>query len=126
MPKAVRKSISVENTSENEVQDDSNLSQESSIEEEVVLQSPQFKPKSQMQAMQQMYMPYVKGSKWTGLWMTACITDSWNGKLNVKIYLNVNWQCYHKQENARKCWPGQMILELTSMCPGACPKKIYA
>ena len=57
--------------------------------------------------------------------MTACITDSWNGKLNVKIYWIVNWQCYQKQENARKLWPGQVILELT-MYPSTCPQKIYA
>ena len=68
MPKAARKSKCVDNTSENELQADSNLSQESSSDDEVVLQSPQFKPStSQMQAMQQMYMPYMEGPKmdWT-------------------------------------------------------------
>ena len=55
-------------TSKNELQADSNLSQELSSEYEVVLQSPQFKPStSQTQAMQQMYMPYIEGPKmhWT-------------------------------------------------------------
>ena len=54
----------MENTSENEYQADSNLSRESSSDDEVVLQSTQFKPStSQMQAMQQMYMPYIEGPK---------------------------------------------------------------
>ena len=69
MPKAARKSNHVTDTSENELQEDSNLSQESSSEDEAVLQSPQYiQPStSQMQAMQQMYMPYIEGLKmdWT-------------------------------------------------------------
>ena len=44
MPKAARKSNHVNNTSESELQEDSNLSQESSSEDEVVLQSSQFQP----------------------------------------------------------------------------------
>ena len=38
-------------------------------EDQVVTQSPQFiQPStSQMQAMQQMYMLYIEGPKWTGL-----------------------------------------------------------
>ena len=59
----------MDNTSENELQADSNLLNESSSDDdEVVLQSPQFKPStSQAQAMQQMYMPYIEGPKmdWT-------------------------------------------------------------
>ena len=51
MPKAAKKSNHVDNTSKNEFQADSNLSNESSSDDEVVLQSPQFKPStSQMQA----------------------------------------------------------------------------
>ena len=68
MPKATRKSKHAENTNENELQADSNLSHESSSDDEVVLQSPQFKSsKSQVQVMQQMYMPYIEGPKmnWT-------------------------------------------------------------
>ena len=68
MPKAARKSNHVDNTSENELQADYNLLHESSSDDEVVLQGPQFKPSmSQVQAMQQMYMPYVEGPKmdWT-------------------------------------------------------------
>ena len=62
MPKAANKSNHVENTGENEYQADSNLSHESSSDDEVVLQSPQFKPStSQMQAMQQIYIPYIEG-----------------------------------------------------------------
>ena len=57
------------NINENELQEDSNLSQESSSEDEVVIQSPQYiQPSmSQMQAMQPMYMPYIEGPKmdWT-------------------------------------------------------------
>ena len=68
MPKAARKSNHVDNISKNELQEDSNLSQETSSDDEVVLQSPQFQPStSQMQAMQQMYMPFIEGPKWTGL-----------------------------------------------------------
>ena len=52
------------NTSENELQEDSNLSQESSSCDEVVLQSPKFQPSThQMQPIQQMYMPYIEGTK---------------------------------------------------------------
>ena len=69
IPKETGKSTSMINTSENKLQDDFNLSQESSSEDEVVIQSSQFiqPSRSQMQAMQQMYMPYVEGPKlnWT-------------------------------------------------------------
>ena len=68
MHKAARKFNHEDNTSENELQADSNPSYESSSDDEVVLQSPHFKPStSQMQAMQQMYMPYMEGPKmdWT-------------------------------------------------------------
>ena len=127
MPKAARKSNCVDNTSKTEFQADSNLSHEASSDDRVVLQSPQSKPPtSQTQAMQQMYMPYIEGQKWTGLWMTACITDSYNGKSNVKTYWIVNWQCYWKQENVRKLWLGQVILALANMYHGACPKMNYA
>ena len=78
MPKATRKSTCMTNTSENELQEDSNFSQESSSEDEVVTQSPQFiqPPTSQMKAMQPMYMPYIEGPnmEWTG--MKAYIIDS--------------------------------------------------
>ena len=68
MPKATRKSACVTNTSENELQEDFNLSQESSSENEVVMQSLQFQPStSQSQVVQPMYMPYIEGPKidWT-------------------------------------------------------------
>ena len=62
MPKAARKSNHVDNTSKKELQADSNLSNESSSDYEVVLQSPQFNPStSQVQSMQQVYMPYLEG-----------------------------------------------------------------
>ena len=62
MPKAAIKSNHVDNTSKNELQEDSNLSQESSSDDEVVLQSSQFQPStSQPQTMQHMYMPYIEG-----------------------------------------------------------------
>ena len=69
MPKATRKFACVTNTSENELQEDSNLSQESSSDDEVVIHSPQFIQPStgQVQAMQQMYMPYIEGQKCIGL-----------------------------------------------------------
>ena len=73
MLKATKKSNHVDNTSENELQDDSNLSHESHSDDEVVLQSPQSKPsKSQAQAMQQMYMLYTEGPK-----MDWTVIDSW-------------------------------------------------
>ena len=57
MPKATRKSNHVDNISDHELQEDSSLSQETSSDDEVVLQSPQFQPSTtQMQAIQQMYM----------------------------------------------------------------------
>ena len=58
MPKAARKYNHWDNISENELQADSNLSQESSSEDEVVLQIPQFRPSTSqmMPAMQHMYM----------------------------------------------------------------------
>ena len=69
MPKATRKSAHVTNTSKSELQEDSNLSQESSSEDEVVIQSPQYiQPSpSQSQVVQPIYMPYIKGPKmdWT-------------------------------------------------------------
>ena len=68
MPKATRKSNLVESTSQNKLQEDSNLSHELSSDDEVVLQSPQFiSSTSQVQAMQQMYTPYIEGPKmdWT-------------------------------------------------------------
>ena len=68
MPKAAGKSNHVDNTSKNELQVDSILSQESSSDDEVALQSPQFKSlMSQVQAMEQMYMPYIGEPKmdWT-------------------------------------------------------------
>ena len=68
MPKSAKKSNCEDNTSKNELQADSNLSNESSSDDEVVLQSPQFKPLiSQTQAMQQMHIPYIERPKmdWT-------------------------------------------------------------
>ena len=69
MPKATRKSAHVTNTSENELQDDSNWTQETSSEHQVVIKSPQYiQPStSQSQVLQPMYMPYIEGQKWTGL-----------------------------------------------------------
>ena len=61
MPKAAIKSHHVDNTSENELQAESNLTHESSSDEEVVLKILQFKPSTcQMQAMQKMYMAYIE------------------------------------------------------------------
>ena len=69
MPKASRKSNHVPNIGKNELQEDFILSPESSSEDEVVLQNPQYinPSTSQMQAMQPMYMSYIEGTKmdWT-------------------------------------------------------------
>ena len=88
MPKRARKSHHVDNTSENELQADSNLSHESSSNDEVVSQNPQFKPPiSQVQAMQQIYMPHIKRPK-----MDRTVNDSlyhrfikWKTKCENKI-----------------------------------------
>ena len=63
-----QKCLTVWITSKNEFQADSNLSNEPRSDDEVVLESPQFKPStSQVQVMQQMYMFYIVGPKmdWT-------------------------------------------------------------
>ena len=101
MPKATRKSTCVTNTSELceiqetdvlcDAQEDSKMYQESSSEsedEKVMIQSQQFiQPStSQTQVVQPMYIPYIKGPKWTGLLMTACIIDFSSRKSNVKIF----------------------------------------
>ena len=69
MPKATRQFACVTSYSENKLQEDSNCSQESSSEDEVVIQSPQFTQSStsQMQATKPMYMPYIEGPNmdWT-------------------------------------------------------------
>ena len=111
------------NTSENELQEDSNLSQESSSEDEVVLQIPQFKPSiSQMEAMQHMYMTYREGPN-----MDWTVTDhrflKW--KIEYENIKDCELVILSEARNARKLQPGQVILELTSMYPGACPQKIY-
>ena len=59
VPKAARKSV--HETSETEFQEDSNISQESGSEEEVVLQYPPST--SQTQAAQQVYMTLHRGAK---------------------------------------------------------------
>ena len=72
MPEAANMSNHVENTSENKYQTDSNMSHESSSDDEVVLESQQFKPSTtQMQVVQQMYIPYIEGPKME--WTMACI-----------------------------------------------------
>ena len=68
MPKVTTNSACVTNFSENELQEDSSLSQELSTEDELVMQCPQFQPSaSQSQVVQPMYMPYIEGPKmdWT-------------------------------------------------------------
>ena len=84
MPKATSKSVHVshalanegqedfnnsqEPPSENEFQEDFNTLHESSSDEEIVLKRSQLKPStSQMQAIQQVYMPYIEGPQmdWT-------------------------------------------------------------
>ena len=121
MPKAARKSSHVDNTSKNEA--DSNLSHESSSDDEVVLQSPQFKPStSQTQAMQQMYMPFIEGPKMDWTVNDTLYHTFLKWKIKCKNILDCELAMISKQENVRKLWPGQMILELTSMYHGACPK----
>ena len=80
----------MDNTSENKLQADSNLSHESSSDDDVVLQSPQSKPStSQTQAMQQMYMSYIEGPK-----MDWTVNDILNHRF-------LNWKI--KCENLLEC-----------------------
>ena len=120
MPKAARKSHHVDNTSENELQADSNLSYESSSDDEVVLQSPQFKPStSQVQAMQQMYMPYIEGPN-----MDWTVNDSFYQRfLKWKIKCKNILDCELAMlSEARKCkkvvaWSGNLgIDQYVSWC----------
>ena len=59
MPKATRKSVRV--TSENELQEDSNIAHKSSSEDEIELHAQPST--SQIQVAQQAYMPYIEGPK---------------------------------------------------------------
>ena len=62
MPKATRKSVQV--TSENELQEDSNIAHESSSEdEEILLRKSQPKPSTSQIQVAQVYMPYIEGPK---------------------------------------------------------------
>ena len=114
MPKATRTSNCVDNTSENEFQSDSNLSHESSSDDEVVLQSPQFKSStSQMQAMQQMFMPYIEGPK-----MDQTVKDSlYHRFLKWKIKCKHTLDCELAMlSEARKCkkvvaWSGDFGID---------------
>ena len=114
IPKVAKKSNHVENTSDNVYQANSNLSHELSSDDEVALQSPQFKPStSQMQAIWQMYMPYIEGPK-----MDWTVNDSlyhrflkW--KIKCKTYWIVNWECYLKQKKIKKvvAWSGDFGID---------------
>ena len=71
MPKATKKSNRVENASENEYQADSNLSHESSSDEQEVFFNPQPSASNTVQEVPSMnmhiYMPYIEGPSmdWT-------------------------------------------------------------
>ena len=123
MPKATRKSNHVENTSENELQEDSNLSHESSFDAEVLLQSPQFNPStSQTQAMQQLYIPYIEGPKtdWTVNDSLYHIFLKW--KIKCENILDCELAMLSEARKCKKLWPGHGILELTNLYP----QKLYA
>ena len=113
MPKATRQSASVTNT--NELQENSNPSQDSSSEDdEVVVQSPQFQPStSQTQVMQPMYMPYIEGPR-----MNWTVNDSWyNRFLKWKIKCENILDCELAMlSEARKCkkncsWSGDFGID---------------
>ena len=71
MPKATKTSNCIENTSENEneYQADSNLSHESSSDDQEVFFKPQPSKSNRAQEMpsMNMYMPYIEGLSMTGL-----------------------------------------------------------
>ena len=63
MPKAAKMSNGVENTSENEFQGDSNLSHESSSDDQEVFfnHQPSANNKVQEMPIMNMYIPYIEG-----------------------------------------------------------------
>ena len=101
MPKATGKSNCVDTTRDNELQADCSLLQESSSDDEEMLQNPQFNPAtSQAQAMQQMYIPYIEGPK-----MDWTVNDSlYHRFLNWKIKCENILDCELAMlSEARKC-----------------------
>ena len=110
----------MDNTSEDELQEDSNLSQKVSSNDEVVLQSPELHPSTcQMQAMQQMYMPYIEGPK-----VDRTVNDSlYQRFLKWKIKCENILHCELAMlSEARKCgkvvaWSGDFgIDQFVSLC----------
>ena len=69
MPKATQRSNRVENTSDNEYKTDSNLSHESSSDEQEVFFNPQPSTSNKFKEVlsMNMYMPYIEDLPWTGL-----------------------------------------------------------
>ena len=114
MSKAATQSNHVEKTSKDEYQADSYLSNESSSDGEVVLQSKGLKPSTcQMQAMQQMYMPYIEGPK-----MNLTVNDSlYHRFLKWKIKCANILDCELAMlSEARKCknvvtWTGDFAID---------------
>ena len=47
-------------------------------------------------------------------------------KMKYENILDCELAMLSEAPKSRKLWPGQVILKLTSMYPGACPQKIYA
>ena len=110
MPKAAKMSNHVENTSENECQADSNLSHESSSDKQEVFFNPQPSTSNKVQEMtsMNMYMPCIEGSS-----MDWTVNDNlYNRFLNWKLKHENILECelLRNKKNARRLWPGQVIL----------------
>ena len=113
MPKATRKSNHVTDTSENELQEDSNLSQESSSEDEIVMKSPQFiqSSTSQVQAMQPMYMPHIEGPKMDWTLNDSLYHRLLKWKVKCENILDCELAMLSEAGKCKKLSPGQGILE---------------
>ena len=83
MPKATKRSNHVENTSknENEYQDDSDLSHESSSDDQEVFFNPQPSTSNKVHEMlsMNMYMAYIKGPSMDWTVNETFSKDFWNG-----------------------------------------------
>ena len=115
MPKAAKKSNHVENTSENGYQADSNLSHESSSDDQEVFFNPKPSTSNKVQEMpsMNMYMPYIEGPS-----MDWIVNDNlYNRFLKWKLKCKKILECELAMlPEARKCkkivaWSGDFGLD---------------
>ena len=104
MPKATKKSNHVENTSENDYHTDSNLSNESSSDEQEVFFNPQpsTSNKSKEVPSMNMYMPYIEGPSMDWTVNDNLYNRFLKWKLKYENILECELACCLKQENVRR------------------------